>query len=142
MKSKAFVSVQLTYHISFSNRSIDCKLSELIETVSHHFLPAYRERRTGGGGMWRSSRANTISESLFRICLLLSISECFSLLVQEFLQPCQNYIINYGTPMNIVFGTISLKNNLVDTFSAEGNFLCGWHPSLLPCLWRFINLYL
>lgn len=48
MKSKAFVSVQLTYHISFSNRSIDCKLSALIKSVSPHFLPAYRERRTGG----------------------------------------------------------------------------------------------
>lgn len=129
-----------TDHNPFSNWSIDCKLSTLIQTVSPHFLPAYRERRTGGDVAVFTSKHN-IWVSVSNVSPLICI-RMFLPVAAGFLQSCQNYIINYGTPVNIVFGTISLKNNLFDMVSTEGNFLSGWHPSVLPCLQWSINLYL
>lgn len=140
LESKAFVRLQQTYPITFSNWSIDCKLFMFIQTLSPHFLPAYREGRAGGDVPLFTSKHNiwvSVSNMSPLICIRM-----FLPLAAGFLQPCQNYIINYGTPVNIVFGTISLKNNLFDMVSTEGNFLSGWHPSILLCLQWSINFYL
>lgn len=87
----------------------------------------------GCGGIHKQTQ----NLSLFQILYVSSyLYHNVSLSLQDFffLQSCQNYIINYGTPANIVFGTISFRKNLFDTVSTEGNFLSGWHHSTLPCL--------
>ena len=69
------------------------------------------------------------------MCPFLSQSKRLSLSEKDFpfLPACQKDVINYSTPANIVFGKISLRNNLFDGSSAKSNFLRRWHaPPHIP----------
>jgi hypothetical protein len=69
------------------------------------------------------------------MCPFLSQSKSLSLSEKDFpfLPACQKDVINYSTPANIVFGKISLRNNLFDGSSAKSNFLRRWHaPPHIP----------
>lgn len=125
MKRKPFARFQQTYHIF--------KLKLRLQVIHTHRNYRSPFPPSPQGDVMVSMGKNNIWVLASNMSPLIRITMCLPF-AEGFLLPCQNYIINYWTSVNIVFGTISLRNNLIGTLSIEGNFLSGCHPSVRPCL--------
>ncbi len=128
----------ITFHFLTEGQTASClhshKLSLLIS-----FLPM--GRRVQGGSVSAFTSKYNVWVSVSNMSPLIFVI-MFSPHRCRILQLCQNYIINYRTPVNIVFGTISLRTIFLTWFSTGGNFRSGWRPSIQPRLQWSINLCL